>query len=188
MPVAPYLDHVPSLGADVYLHDSAQLIGDVTLGDDCSVWCNAVVRGDVNRIVIGRGTSIQDLSMCHVTHRSAGKPAGSPLVIGDYVTVGHAAILHGCTIGNECLVGMGSIVMDDAVLEERVMLGAGSLVPPGKRLESGWLYVGRPVAALRRLSEAEMAFLRYSAEHYVRLKNSYLDGCPPVTPAAPIAK
>lgn len=185
MPVAPYLDTAPRLGAGVYLHASAQLIGDVSLGDDCSVWCNAVVRGDVNRIVIGRGTSIQDLSMCHVTHKSAKNPAGSPLLIGDYVTVGHAAILHGCTIGDECLVGMGSIVMDDAVLEDQVMLGAGSLVPPGKRLESGWLYVGRPVAALRRLTADEIAFLRYSAEHYVRLKNSYLDGRPPATPGLP---
>ena len=174
MPVEPYRDIAPAVAAGVFLHASAQIIGDVTLGEDSSVWCNAVVRGDVNRIVIGRATSIQDLSMCHVTHKSAKKPAGSPLVIGDYVTIGHAAILHGCTIGNECLVGMGSIVMDDAVLEDRVMLSAGSLVPPGKRLESGWLYVGRPVSALRRLSDEEMAFLRYSAEHYVRLKNSYL--------------
>ena len=171
MPVAPYLDHVPSLGVDVYLHDSAQLIGDVTLGDDCSVWCNAVVRGDVNRIVVGRGTSIQDLSMCHVTHRSAGKPAGSPLVIGDYVTVGHAAILHGCTIGNECLVGMGSIVMDDAVLEDRVMLGAGSLVPPGKRLRSGFLYVGSPARQARALTDKERAYFSYSASNYVALKD-----------------
>ena len=174
MPVEPYLTTRPAVAAGVFLHASAQLIGDVTLGEDSSVWCNAVVRGDVNRIVIGRATSIQDLTMCHVTHKSAAKPQGSPLIIGDYVTVGHAAILHGCTIGNDCLVGMGSIVMDDAVLEDRVMLGAGSLVPPGKRLEGGWLYVGRPVAALRRLSAAEIAFLRYSAEHYVRLKNSYL--------------
>ena len=173
MPVAPYLDHVPSLGADVYLHDSAQLIGDVSLGDDCSVWCNAVVRGDVNRIVIGRGTSIQDLSMCHVTHKSAKNPAGSPLLIGDYVTVGHAAILHGCTIGDECLVGMGSIVMDDAVLENQVMLGAGSLVPPGKTLHSGYLYVGSPVKQARPLTDKEKAFFAYSAANYVRLKDSY---------------
>ena len=175
MPVETYRATQPVLADRVFLHASAQVIGEVSLGADSSVWCNAVVRGDVNRIVIGQATSIQDLTMCHVTHKSVAKPEGSPLVIGDYVTIGHAAILHGCTIGNECLVGMGSIVMDDAVLEDRVMLGAGSLVPPGKRLESGWLYVGRPVTALRRLSEAEVAFLRYSAEHYVRLKNSYLE-------------
>ena len=174
MPVAPYLDTAPRLGAGVYLHASAQLIGDVSLGDDCSVWCNAVVRGDVNRIVIGRGTSIQDLSMCHVTHKSAKNPAGSPLLIGDYVTVGHAAILHGCTIGDECLVGMGSIVMDDAVLENQVMLGAGSLVPPGKRLASGFLYVGSPVRPVRALNDKEQAFFTYSAGNYVKLKDQHL--------------
>ena len=173
MPVEPYRDITPAVAAGVFLHASAQIIGDVTLGEDSSVWCNAVVRGDVNRIVIGRATSIQDLSMCHVTHKSAKKPAGSPLVIGDYVTIGHAAILHGCTIGNECLVGMGSIVMDDAVLEDRVMLGAGSLVPPGKTLHSGYLYVGSPVKQARPLSDKEKAFFTYSAANYVRLKDSY---------------
>ena len=177
MAVSTYLDSAPRLAEGVFIHASAQVIGDVSVGADSSVWCNAVVRGDVNQIVVGRATSIQDLAMCHVTHKSAAKPYGSPLVIGDYVTVGHAAILHGCTIGDECLIGMGCIVMDDVVIEPRVMLGAGGLVPPGKRLEGGWLYVGRPVEAVRRLSEAEIAFLRYSAEHYVRLKNSHAGDC-----------
>ena len=95
-------------------------------------------------------------------------------MVGDRVTVGHRAILHGCDIGNDCLIGMGSIVMDDAVIESRVMIGAGSLIPPGKTLASGYLYVGRPVEQVRRLTEAELAYLRYSAEHYVRVKNNYL--------------
>ncbi|QEL66390.1 hypothetical protein OTERR_29140 [Oryzomicrobium terrae] len=175
MPLAPYLDHTPQLGERVYLHPSAQVIGDVTIGADSSLWCNTVVRGDVNRIVIGTCSNVQDLAMAHVSHKTADKPEGSPLIIGDYVTIGHAAILHGCTIGNECLIGMGTIVMDDAVIADRVMVGAGSLVPPGKMLESGMLYTGRPVRAVRPLTEAEIAYLKYSAEHYVRVKNNYRD-------------
>ncbi len=174
MPLAPYLDALPRLAAGVYLDPSAQVIGNVTLGADSSVWCNAVLRGDVNDIVIGRCTNIQDFTMGHVAHRTPHKPAGSPLIVGDYVTVGHGVMLHGCTIGNECLIGMGSIVMDDVVVQDHVMLGAGSLVPPGKTLESGFLYVGRPAAKVRPLTEAEITWLRYSAEHYVRVKNNYL--------------
>lgn len=173
MPLAPYRGSHPHLATGTFVHDSAQLIGDVSLGRDCSVWCNAVLRGDVNRIVVGDGSNLQDFAMCHVSHKTAAKPDGSPLRIGSHVTVGHAAILHGCTIGDECLIGMGSIVMDDAVVGDRVMLGAGSLVPPGKFLKSGFLYIGRPAMLLRELSAEEIAYLRYSAEHYVRLKNDY---------------
>ena len=174
MPLSAYLDTFPVIANRVYLHPSCQVIGEVTLGDDCSVWCNAVLRGDVNRIVIGRGTNVQDLSMGHVSHRTPDKPNGSPLVIGDYVTVGHSVILHGCTIGNECLIGMGSIIMDDVVIPDRVMIGAGSLVSPGKVLESGMLYMGRPAKAVRPLTQEELAYLRYSAEHYMRVKANYL--------------
>lgn len=162
------------LAERIYLHASAQVIGDVRIGRDSSVWCNAVLRGDVNRIVVGECSNIQDFTMGHVAHKNAAKPEGSPLLIGNHVTIGHAVILHGCTIGDECLIGMGSIVMDDAVVERRVMLGAGSLVPPGKVLESGHLYVGRPAAKVRALSDEELAYLKYSAEHYVRVKNNYL--------------
>jgi carbonic anhydrase/acetyltransferase-like protein (isoleucine patch superfamily) len=174
MPLSPYLDAAPVLGERVYLHESAQVIGNVRLGADSSVWCNTVLRGDVNDIVIGHSTNVQDLAMGHVSHKTPHKPQGSPLVIGDYVTVAHAVILHGCRIGNDCLIGMGSIVMDDVVVPDRVMIGAGSLVPPGKVLESGFLYVGRPVEKVRPLTDAEIAYLRYSAEHYVRVKNAYL--------------
>lgn len=176
MTTAPYLEIQPQLGERVYLHPSCQVIGDVTIADDASVWCNTVLRGDVNRIVIGRGTNVQDLSMGHVSHKTNEKPEGSPLFIGDYVTVGHAVILHGCRIGNECLIGMGSIIMDDVVVPERVMIGAGSLVSPGKVLESGMLYMGRPAQTVRALTEQELAYLRYSAEHYMRLKDDYLKG------------
>jgi len=175
VPVSSYLKLSPVLGERIFLHPSCQVLGDVTLGDDSSIWCNTVLRGDMNHIVLGRGTNVQDLTMCHVTHKSADKPAGSPLIIGDYVTVGHSVILHGCRIGNECLIGMGSIIMDDAVIPDRVMIGAGSLVPPGKTLESGMLYMGRPAKAVRALTAEEIAYLRYSAENYIRLKNNYLN-------------
>ena len=175
MPLSSYRGDNPVLGARVYFHESSQIIGDVTIGDDSSIWCNAVLRGDVNHIVIGKGTNIQDLTMGHVSHKTPEKPEGSPLVIGDHVTVGHSVVLHGCTIGNECLIGMGTIILDDAVIPDHVMIGAGSLVPPGKTLESGMLYVGRPVKAVRPLTHEEIANLRYSAEHYVKLKNDYLN-------------
>ena len=174
MTLSTYLNTMPIVGEDVYLHPSCQVIGNVKIGDDSSVWCNTVLRGDVNRIEIGRGTNVQDLTIGHVSHMTTEHPAGSPLIIGDYVTVGHSVILHGCTIGNECLIGMGTIVMDDAVIPDRVMIGAGSLISPGKVLQSGMLYMGRPAKAVRALTDEEIAYLRYSAEHYMRLKDNYL--------------
>jgi carbonic anhydrase/acetyltransferase-like protein (isoleucine patch superfamily) len=174
MPLSHYLDTFPEIGEQTYLHPSAQVIGDVHIGRDSSIWCNTVLRGDVNRIVIGECSNIQDFTMGHVSHKSAAKPDGSPLLIGNYVTIGHSVILHGCTIEDECLIGMGSIVMDDAVVGKHVMLGAGSLVSPGKVLDSGHLYVGRPAVKVRPLTADEIAYLRYSAEHYVRVKNNYL--------------
>lgn len=178
MPISNYLNTRPVIGERVYLHPSCQVIGEVTIGDDSSIWCNSVLRGDVNRIVIGRCSNVQDLTMGHVSHKTPEKPEGSPLIVGDYVTVGHSVILHGCTIGNECLIGMGSIIMDDVVIPDRVMIGAGSLVSPGKVLESGKLYMGRPAKAVRDLTGAELAYLRYSAEHYMRVKNNYLSTQP----------
>jgi carbonic anhydrase/acetyltransferase-like protein (isoleucine patch superfamily) len=174
MPLSKYLTCSPKLGERVYLHPSCQIIGDVMLADDCSVWCNTVLRGDVNHIVIGRGTNIQDLTMGHVSHRTEDSPNGAPLIVGDHVTVGHSVILHGCTIGNECLIGMGSIVMDGVNIPDRVMIGAGSLVSPGKVLESGVLYLGRPAKAIRALTKEEMSYLQYSANHYIQVKDNYL--------------
>ena len=174
MSLSPYLNTSPILGDRVYLHPSCQIIGDVKLGDDSSVWCNTVLRGDVNRIEIGRGSNIQDLTMGHVSHKTPDKPDGSPLIIGDYVTIGHSVILHGCRIGNECLIGMGSIILDDVVIPDHVMVSAGSLVSQGKTLESGMLYLGRPAKAVRALTEEEVKYLRYSAGHYMQLKDDYL--------------
>lgn len=159
-----------------WIADTATVIGDVTLGADCSVWSSAVVRGDVHSISIGARTNIQDGAVCHVTHDGPYSPGGMPLIIGDDVTVGHNATLHGCIIGHRVLVGMGAIVMDKVVIEDEVMLAAGTLVPPGKRLMSGWLYKGNPAVAVRELTTDELAMLHYSAEHYVRLKNRYLAG------------
>jgi carbonic anhydrase/acetyltransferase-like protein (isoleucine patch superfamily) len=176
MPLTAYLDTYPTLEEGVFIHESAQVIGDVVIGKDSSIWCNSVLRGDVNRIRIGCASNVQDLTMCHVSHRTPSKPDGSPLIIGDYVTIGHSVILHGSRIGNECLIGMGAIVMDDVIVHDRVMVGAGSIVPPGKVLESGKLYVGQPVRPVRALTAEEIAFLRYSAENYIKVKNNHLIG------------
>ena len=125
-------------------------------------------------IYIGKRSNIQDGTVLHVTRKSPSLPEGHPLIIGDDVTIGHKAMLHGCKVGNRILVGMGAIILDGAILEDNVILGAGSLVPPGKVLKSGFLYVGSPAKQARPLTEAELAFLPLSADNYVRLKNEYL--------------
>jgi len=166
--------HTPDLGARTWIDPAATVIGQVKLGDDVSIWPGTVLRGDVNRIEVGARSNIQDGTICHVTHDGPYSPGGLPLILGEDITVGHAAILHACTVGDRCLIGMGALVLDGAVIEPDVMLAAGSLVSPGKRLESGWLYRGRPAEPVRRLSERELEMLRYSAAHYVRLKDRYL--------------
>jgi carbonic anhydrase/acetyltransferase-like protein (isoleucine patch superfamily) len=174
MPIRPYLDTRPAIGQRVYIDESAVVIGKVTLADDASLWPMTVARGDVNSIQVGARSNVQDLTMLHVTHDGPYSPGGFPLVIGADVTVGHKCILHACTVGDRCLIGMGSIVMDGAVVESDVLLGAGSLVSPGKRLSSGHLYRGSPAQQVRPLTDAEREMLRYSAAHYVRLKDRYL--------------
>lgn len=174
MNIRPYLEHTPEIGNGCYIDPACVIIGEVSLGEQVSVWPFAVLRGDVNRISIGARSNVQDLSMLHVSHKNEAKPEGSPLVIGEDVTIGHKVMLHGCTIGNRVLVGMGSTIMDDAVIESDVMIGACSLVPPRKRLESGYLYVGAPVKQVRPLTDEEKAFLVYSAEHYIRVSANYL--------------
>jgi carbonic anhydrase/acetyltransferase-like protein (isoleucine patch superfamily) len=168
-----FQDKTPQLASGVYVHSNAVVIGDVHLGVDVSVWPGAVIRGDINSIFIGDGCNIQDGSVLHVNHRTAEDPEGSPIVIGKNVTIGHTVILHGCTIEDECLIGMGSIVMDKVVVQKHVLLAAGSLVPEGKVLESGYLYVGRPARKLRALTTDEIADLMRSAQGYIALKNQY---------------
>ena len=165
----------PSLGARVLIDPTAVVMGDVWLGDDVSVWPHAAMRGDVQIIRIGARTNIQDGTVLHVTHEGPYNPDGFPLHIGDDVTVGHRALLHGCTVGDRVLVGMGAIIMDKVVVEDEVMIAAGSLVTPGKRLRSGHLYAGSPARQVRTLSESEQRFLQYSADGYVSLKQRYLD-------------
>ncbi len=175
MTIRSFNNKTPSLGENVYIDESAVVIGEVTLGDDVSVFPTAVIRGDVEKITIGENTNVQDGAILHVSHQGKFSAVGHPLNIGKSVTIGHRAVIHGCTIGNYCLIGIGAIIMDDAVLEDYVMLGAGSLVPPNKTLESGYLYVGSPAKQSRALTELEKEFLRYSAEHYVILKNHHLE-------------
>lgn len=172
--IRPYLDHHPRLGARVYVDQDSTVIGQVELAEDVSIWPRAVLRGDVNRITVGARTNIQDGTICHLTHDGRYTPGGIPLILGADITVGHGAILHACTVGDRCLVGMGAILLDGSVIEDEVMIGAGSLVSPGKRLESGWLYRGRPATPARRLKPEELEMLRYSAAHYVKLKDHYL--------------
>ncbi len=165
----------PQLGRAVYLAASATVLGHVILGDYVSVWPQAVIRGDVHAIRIGARTNIQDGCILHATHDSSYTPGGYALNIGEEVTLGHGAVLHGCRIGARCLVGIHATVLDGAVLEDEVLLGAGALVPPGKRLVSGFLYHGQPARQVRALSAQDRESLAYSAQHYVKLARRYLD-------------
>lgn len=170
----PWQGSQPALGDRVWIDPDASVIGRVELADDVSIWPGTVLRGDVNVIRVGARTNIQDGTICHVTHDGPYSPGGLPLELGADITVGHGAILHACSIGDRCLIGMGALVLDGAEIAEDVMLAAGSLVSPGKQLSSGWLYRGRPAEAVRELSGRELEMLSYSAAHYVRLKDCYL--------------
>ena len=174
--VRSFGSHRPALGDRVYVDPQATVIGQVSVGADSSIWPAAVLRGDVHAIRIGERTSVQDGSVLHVTHDSEYHPGGGGLVIGNDVTIGHNVTLHACTIGDRCLIGMGAIVLDGVIVEDDVIIGAGSLVPPRKRLRSRTLWVGNPVREVRELSEKDLAQLRYSAAHYVRVKDRYREG------------
>jgi carbonic anhydrase/acetyltransferase-like protein (isoleucine patch superfamily) len=174
MSVRSYQGIAPTLGPRVYVDPSAVVIGRVTLGEDTSIWPTAVLRGDVHEIRVGDRTSIQDGSVLHVTHDSHYSPSGRAMIVGSDVTVGHRVVLHACTVGNSCLIGMGSVLLDEVVVEDFVIVGAGSLVSPGKTLASRGLYVGSPARRVRDLKHEEIEFLSYSAAHYVKLKQEYL--------------
>lgn len=174
-PLRPYKGILPTVGPKSYIDESAVLVGDITMGEEVSVWPLVAARGDVNKITIGDRTNVQDGTVLHVTRSSKAHPAGYPLVIGEDVTIGHKCMLHGCTIGNRVLVGMGSIILDGAVIEDDVFIGAGTVVPPNKTLRSGYLYVGNPMKEARPLKDAELAFLKESALNYIVTKNEYLE-------------
>ena len=181
MAIRSYLEYTPSIGDRVFIDPSAVVTGRVSIGVDCSIWPHVSVRGDVHDISIGERSNIQDGSVLHTTSPESHAPDGFPLVLGSDITVGHRVILHGCTVGDRVLVGMGAILMDGVTVESDVVIAAGSLVSPGKTLESGSLYVGAPAKRVRDLRAEELDFLKYSAAHYVKLKNLHINNSAPLT-------
>ena len=179
MPTRPYRGVSPTLERGAYIDPAAVVIGDVVLGEDASIWPMAVVRGDVNYIRIGARSNVQDGSVLHVTRPYPGSDSGWPLIVGEDVVIAHGVTIHGCVIGNRVLVGIGAIVLDGAVVEDEVMIAAGTVVPPGKRLESGGLYMGNPARRARDLTDAERARIPVMAGFYIDLKNEYLETSPP---------
>lgn len=173
--IRSFSDHHPQIADNAYIDDTALIIGQVTLAEHSSIWPMSVLRGDVQAISVGKHTNIQDGCVLHVTHASSRtNPAGLPLIIGSNITVGHKALLHACTIQDNCLIGMGSIIMDNAIIHSNTIIGAGSLVSPNKILESGYLWVGNPVRRVRKLSDKEQEYIQYSADNYVKLaKKTY---------------
>ena len=165
----PYKSVVPTIDGTAFVAETATVIGDVVIGAESSVWYGCTLRGDVNNIIIGKRTNIQDHTMIHVSSTT------QETYIGDDVTVGHAAVLHACTIGNKAFIGMQACVMDDAVVEDGAMVAAGALVTPGKRVPAGQLWGGSPAKFMRTLSEQEKEFLVFSAERYVVLSRVYLE-------------
>ena len=172
MTIRKFKDKTPVVADSAFVDETAIVIGDTTIGEHASIWPMTVIRGDVNTIKIGDYTNIQDGSVLHVNHAGPENPGGDPLSIGSYVTVGHKALIHACTVGDYCLIGMAAVVMDNAVIKDNVILGAGSLVPPNRVLESG-LWVGRPAVKKRDLTEDEIKMLKYSATHYAELADEH---------------
>lgn len=175
-PVRSFNGITPKLAEGVYIDPMATVIGDVDLGKDVSVWPGAIIRGDMHFIKVGNRSNVQDNAVLHITHASENfNPDGFPLNIGEDVIIGHSAVLHGCTVKDRVLIGIGAIINDGAVIESEVMIGAGAVVPPGKTLESGYVYVGNPAKPMRSLSDQERKFLAYSPQNYIKLKNQYLE-------------
>ena len=174
MPIRRFANLTPQIQPSVFVDETALIIGNATLDEDSSVWPMAVIRADINSVHIGKRSNIQDGTIIHVTHAGKYNPPGYQTWIGSEVTVGHRCILHGCTIKDHCLIGMGVCLMDGVNIESNVIVGAGSLVPPGKTLTGGYVWVGSPARRLRPLTLEESEFLSYSADYYVQLKDKYL--------------
>ena len=169
MTIQRFEGHTPILEAGAWVDPTALVTGQVRLGTDASIWPMSVLRGDINRIEIGARTNVQDGTIVHVTHASRFNPRGAPVIVGADVTVGHKAVLHACSIEERCLIGMGAVILDEAVIRREVIVGAGSVVPPGKELESGFLWLGAPARKVRPLTDEELEYLGYSADYYVEL-------------------
>jgi carbonic anhydrase/acetyltransferase-like protein (isoleucine patch superfamily) len=157
-----FLQRTPQLGKGVYIARGAVVVGDVTIGDQSSIWYNAVLRGDINRIIVGHHTNIQDNAVLHLED-------DTPCQIGNYVTVGHAAIVHACAIGDETLIGMGSVILDRVKIGRQCLIGAKALVPPGTEIPDGSMVLGLPAKAVRKLTQAERDRLKRSAEKYAHI-------------------
>ncbi len=173
MAIRSYQGHSPAIASSAYVDDAAVVIGDVTIGADSSIWPMVAIRGDVHRITIGQRSNIQDGAVLHVTADNQFNPGGFPLTLGDGVTVGHNATLHACTIEDYALIGMGATVLDGALVQAKAMVGAGTVVAPGKVIKGGYLWLGSPARKVRALTENELAYLTFSARHYVDLKNRH---------------
>jgi len=171
--IRSFENFTPQIDKTVFIDESAVVTGNVSIGEDSSVWPFCSIRGDIHSITIGERSNIQDGCVLHVTHDSEYAPGGFKLKVGNEVTVGHNVVLHACTVEDLCLIGMGSVVLDGAVVQSGAMVGAGSLVPPNKVLEGGFMWLGSPVKKARELTDKEKAFLKYSAQQYVKLKNRH---------------
>jgi carbonic anhydrase/acetyltransferase-like protein (isoleucine patch superfamily) len=173
MSIRSFEGHAPRIHPSAFVDEQALVCGRVTIGADSSIWPMTVVRGDINSIEIGERTNIQDGSVLHVTHDSEYTPGGEVLIVGSDVTVGHNVVLHACVVEDLCLIGMGAVILDGAIIRSGAMIGAGALVSPRKDLEGGYLYTGAPARQVRRLTDQETRFLRYSAQHYAQLKDRH---------------
>ena len=174
--ILPYRQYQPQVGKGGWVAPNATLIGDAVLGEDVSLWFGTVVRGDVHRIRIGARTNIQDMSILHITQHTGTErddQDGFPTIIGSDVTVGHRCILHGCTVGNLCLIGMGAIILDGVVIGEESIVGAGSVVTPGKQFPPRSLIMGTPAKVVKEVSEKQIEEMQASWRRYVALKNEY---------------
>ncbi len=174
--IYPFKGIKPSIGEKTWIAPSADVVGDVTCGSDCSIWFGSVIRGDVHYIKIGNRVSIQDLSMVHVTHyKKADKSDGNPTIIGDDVTIGHQVMLHGCTIEDACLIGMSATILDGAVIGKESIVGASALVTKNKVFPPRSLIMGSPAKVVRELNDEEVKELYASASRYVEFKNEYIN-------------
>jgi len=169
-----FKNHIPKIGTNTWIAPSADVIGEVECGNDCSIWFGSVVRGDVHYIKIGDRVNIQDLSMIHVTHyKKDDKSDGNPTIIGDDVTIGHRVMLHGCTIESACLIGMSATILDGAVIGKESIVGAGALVTKNKVFPPRSLIMGSPAKVVRELKDEEIKELYASASRYVEFKKDY---------------